>query len=288
MNTSYEYFRCRTHDMINSFLEAHPEAWRKNIGVIEEPKEKTIWVGEWHQKPKCSYCGGEMAEGTVIKKGERLGFPYWFCDNRYCEARKLTNIRLLTEKEKYDTEHTGDEYLDGICEKMNIPVSYRDKSLNNFKSSKKNEFRRYIKSGENLFIFGTNRAGKTHLAIGLLIEFGRKEPQICRFESVGFFLNKIYSDIKNDIDYTKQIDDICRYKLLVLDDFGSVKNSEHREEVLAMIIEGRLMGNKQTIVTSNLTIDEINTQYNERIASRLNEYRKVNIKPKQHLYGDKE
>lgn len=64
------------------------------------------------------------------------------------------------------------------------------------------------------------------------------------------------------------LNNVLRHDLIVLDDFGSEKLSEAARQNLFFIIDECYVNNKNLIVTSNNTIDEINAK-EPRIASRL-------------------
>ena len=63
--------------------------------------------------------------------------------------------------------------------------------------------------------------------------------------------------------------DIRRKKCLILDDMGAEKTSEWSIQTLYSIIDRRYRDEKQTLITSNLTLDEIAEKVGDRIASRI-------------------
>ena len=56
---------------------------------------------------------------------------------------------------------------------------------------------------------------------------------------------------------------------LVLDDLGSEKISEYSVSSLGLIIDRRSRKNKPTIVTTNFSLEDIEKEFDPRIASRL-------------------
>ena len=57
---------------------------------------------------------------------------------------------------------------------------------------------------------------------------------------------------RNDI-----VDKLCRYPLLVIDDFGMERGTEYALEQIYSIVDSRYRSRKPLIVTTNLTLDEI-------------------------------
>lgn len=58
-------------------------------------------------------------------------------------------------------------------------------------------------------------------------------------------------------------------QLVILDDFGSSGHTSWRNEVLFDFIDYRYNSKNFTIITTNLTPDEISKDYSPRLASRL-------------------
>ncbi|MFC1540937.1 ATP-binding protein [Candidatus Latescibacterota bacterium] len=269
-------------DMIENFLTNHPEHEDKNYGIVKEPNGDYVRYGDWNTIPTCTGCGQPMSEGIIKNPNGRCNYPYWFCDTDVCRNREAVIARV--KKEIFDLEATQptDEYLDQICDRINIPAAYRNKTISNIKIPDKIKVIEMMKKRENIFISGPVGSGKTHLAIALLIDSGRHRSNQYRFESTPELFNKIQSGINNDTGYTDIIEDLIRYETLVIDDIGSIKNSEHRKEVLFTIISSRHSNVKQTIITTNLSLTDIKNSFDERLASRLSEYTQVKMQGTDH------
>ena len=57
---------------------------------------------------------------------------------------------------------------------------------------------------------------------------------------------------RNDV-----VDKLCRYPLLIIDDFGMERGTEYALEQIYNIVDSRYRSRKPLIVTTNLTLDEI-------------------------------
>ena len=53
------------------------------------------------------------------------------------------------------------------------------------------------------------------------------------------------------------VDRLCRYPLLIIDDFGMERGTEYALEQVYNIVDSRYRSQKPLIVTTNLTLDEI-------------------------------
>jgi DNA replication protein DnaC len=129
-----------------------------------------------------------------------------------------------------------------------------------------------------LVLVGTSGAGKTHLARRawrwwlqvhcrtILPVDGVRDisGQFCSFP-------KFIKECKGG-DYS-QADDLCTDRFVVLDDVGAgTEPKPWIASTLLTIIECRLgdqTGNKATIITANIGVEEISQTYDPRIASRL-------------------
>lgn len=101
---------------------------------------------------------------------------------------------------------------------------------------------------------------------------------ICKFITSSEFINNCRKSNMGDLqdkhrrtlylyDYIKYLND---FNCVLVDDFGVGKNSEFALDVLYQLIDLRYRNNKSLILTTNLTIDEIN-ELEPRIASRFAE-----------------
>ena len=85
-----------------------------------------------------------------------------------------------------------------------------------------------------------------------------------------FRLRNSFSDSASE-EMQNIVDHYVCCDLLLIDDLGAQKNSEWSREVLYLLIDRRYRDVRPTIVTSNLTLDQISELIDDRIASRLAE-----------------
>ena len=72
-------------------------------------------------------------------------------------------------------------------------------------------------------------------------------------------------------EYVKSFDS---YALLIIDDLGTERNTEFVVSQLFVCLNDRILNQKSTIISTNLTLDEIKANYTERTFSRIsNHYR---------------
>ena len=74
-------------------------------------------------------------------------------------------------------------------------------------------------------------------------------------------------------DQTEEMKDTYRYilecDLLIIDDLGTELTNSFTTSQLYQVIDSRLVHKKSTIISTNLSFDDLREQYSERIFSRL-------------------
>lgn len=135
--------------------------------------------------------------------------------------------------------------------------------------------------GKSYYIYGGIGTGKTYLVSALT----RKLIMSCREKKKDHWwtaptlygVTEILMEIKGCFKEGSRIseeDIIKRYTelpCLILDDIGTEKISEWVLQTLYSIVDNRYSNEKQTIFTSNLTLDQIRERVGDRIPSRIAE-----------------
>lgn len=91
------------------------------------------------------------------------------------------------------------------------------------------------------------------------------------FVTVAILLLMLRESFQKDAERSEAdiIRQFTRARLVVLDDLGAEKTSEFALQSLYIIIDKRYSEMRPTIITSNLSVDEISEKVGDRIASRI-------------------
>lgn len=142
-------------------------------------------------------------------------------------------------------------------------------------------------SSESLFLSGKPGTGKTHLAASIIAEnylqfsprpyYNESRSQwmstrltVPLFVTVPQLLVRFRATFKDEnTTETDLLQEYCQSRLTIFDDMGSEKISEWSLQMLYLIVDHRYTNLLPTIITSNLTLEEIGTTISDRIASRI-------------------
>jgi len=147
-----------------------------------------------------------------------------------------------------------------------VPKLYSGCTLDNYNGNEKlvNELK---KEKENIVLRGNTGSGKTHLAIAILT---MQTLMDSRFVTVPDLLLKIRSSFNGGPETEDEIiREFSSIPVLILDDLGAEKTSEFAITTLYIILDRRIRDCRKTIITTNLSQEEIESTFGARIASRL-------------------
>ncbi len=205
----------------------------------------------------CQHC---RDKGYV--NGERC-----VCFNKLLTHFAVEKLNSEANMPDCDFEHFSLDYYKGVND-QSCPNCYRKMSDNlNFCRHYADNFS--LKS-DSLFILGQTGIGKTHISLSIAKEVSAKGFTV----AYGSLLNYLriiekehFGRTSNSETDTLQI--LLNADLLILDDLGSEFKTNFSESTLYNIINSRINLGLPTIISSNLSVEELEKNYNERIISRL-------------------
>lgn len=110
-----------------------------------------------------------------------------------------------------------------------------------------------LKEGKGLLLFGDVDGGKTFAAACIVNELiDRGYP--CMITSLGRIVNKLRGMYEGRQEY---IDSLNAFDLLVLDDMGTEGDSQYVSEIVYQVVNNRYNAGKPTIVTTNISAQEL-------------------------------
>ena len=104
-----------------------------------------------------------------------------------------------------------------------------------------------------LLLWGGVGTGKSFLA-GCIANALMEQEVPVRMTNFARIMNELNSSFSGR---NAVVDKLCRYPLLIIDDFGMERGTEYALEQVYNIVDSRYRSQKPLIVTTNLTLDEI-------------------------------
>ena len=201
---------------------------------------------------KClNECKNEV-NGCVYypeKKDDKLDFNYVACKykNKYIEESKIN---------KSFTLGISNEIKNASMSEIDI----NDKKRVELIKWLKNFYDEYPNSKKGLYLHGSFGSGKTYLVAALLNELAKKN-----YKTVIMYYPEMLSRLKSTFDstvesYNEVFDKIKTCDILLIDDIGAeTVTNWSRDEILGTILQYRMEHELSTFLTSNLTIEELET-----------------------------
>ena len=138
---------------------------------------------------------------------------------------------------------------------------------------------------KNLFLSGAPGLGKTFLSAciaravsenGFSVVYDTAGNIFAQFEA-----RKFLRDSRDGLDARDETRRYLNCDLLILDDLGSELTTQFTQSALYELVNTRLVGGRHTVISSNLSMEEVAQRYAPQIASRLDgEYHIL------HFFGD--
>lgn len=136
----------------------------------------------------------------------------------------------------------------------------------------------WAKKPTSIFLHGGVGCGKTYFSFALIRQaFREASIQDAAFHSCTELDSYLLDAIKGDHGDVRAISSIKKEEFLYLDDFGRETKSDRISRQFYEILNYRYANEMPTIITSNLTLDEIAKKMDAAIASRMQEWQIIHL-----------
>ena len=170
-----------------------------------------------------------------------------------------SNIREMVERENFST--LSFEYYQGEdLQRFTAAVSLSRKFVQNFKQ----DYR-------NLFFYGTVGTGKSFLSGCIARELLQAGCSVIYFSAAGLFdiLARYSFDPKGKAALQELCNDLYQCELLIIDDLGTEVTNSFVTSQLFSCLNERALRRSSTIISTNLSLEELRDRYSDRIFSRI-------------------
>ncbi len=126
----------------------------------------------------------------------------------------------------------------------------------------------FTEHAESMLFFGDTGLGKTHLSLAIARVVLQKGYGVI-YGSVNHLLGQIENEHFSKEKTAVALQSMLDCDLLILDDLGAEFTTPFTVSALYDLINSRILNNKPTIINTNLTVQELEKQYAQRIVSRI-------------------
>lgn len=299
-----------TNTQYNSIMREYEERQRKNRRLLEARTDQVYRQVEGYRNLCNQAASLSVSQGKKLLEGDRdalvdlkgslaslslqkqrllteAGFPsnylepVYDCpdckDTGYIEGQKCHCFRQAIVRLLYEQSGIRD-----MLEKENFSVLsydyYQGEDLERFQKAVigcRNFIKTFDTDYQNLFFYGTVGTGKSFLSGCVAKELIESGHCVIYFSAAGLFelLSKNMFDYKNKDDSAGLQEDLQTCDLLIIDDLGTEYTRNIAPSVLFSLLNGRHLNKKSTIISTNLSLEDIRNRYSDRVFSRItNQY----------------
>lgn len=211
------------------------------------------------------YACKDCEDTGFLTNGERCNC---LTQNLINKAYEMSNIRNVLEEENFDTFNINifpDQAYDGEDlsprENMGNISSICVDFVNNFDEN----------NGENLLFYGSTGLGKTFMSNCIakaLLDMNKIVIYQTAFKILEMIERRRFGRDATRFE-DKEYDLLFDCDLLIIDDLGTELSNAFTNAEIFNIVNTRLLANKKTIISTNLTPKEISEIYTDRVFSRV-------------------
>ncbi|MCM1268811.1 MAG: ATP-binding protein [Bacteroidales bacterium] len=135
----------------------------------------------------------------------------------------------------------------------------------------KNFVKNFDSDYHNLFFYGTVGTGKSFLSGCVAKDLIDTGHAVIYFSATGLFelLSSAAFDAKNREERRNAYADLYGCDLLIIDDLGTELTNQFTASQLFSLLNERAIGKKAVIISTNLSLRELQDRYSDRIFSRI-------------------
>ena len=238
---------------------AMEQARQANLGLQRE-REELIRLhfedGYLDDSPICTHCGGTGYVGAAMCE----------CLRELCRQEQKKELTFLSVGRESFDQFRLDCYPDSID-----PAT--GKNIRDIMERTYLTCRRYAQNfsekSRNLLFSGDTGLGKTFLSACIARTVADNGFSVV-YESAGHLFSKLErAKFGGDDDARREAEKYTACDLLIVDDLGTEMAGQFTTSALYTLINDRLLSGKPTIISTNLTTEELGKRYSSQIVSRL-------------------
>lgn len=134
---------------------------------------------------------------------------------------------------------------------------------------------KFSQNSDSILFYGRTGLGKTHLSLAIANDVIAKGYNVV-YAPISRVLERIEREhFSSDNNSAEALHSAIDCDLLIIDDLGTEFTTQFVTATIYDIINSRTLSGRPTIINTNLSIEELESRYSERIVSRIsNKYKK--------------
>lgn len=239
------------------------QAREKNL-VLQRERDALIAEnfpeGYLDERPICQRCGGTGY----------LGSNMCHCLEERCRREQQKIVSVLSGNQDNFGSFRLDYYSDMVDPKFG--ASPRTIMAGNLQTCRRYAMTVTQTEGGNLLFVGGTGLGKTFLSACIARTVTERGYSVA-YESSGHLFSMLeQAKFGGDEESRRSARYFSQCDLLILDDLGTEFHTAYTDAALYSIVNTRMLSDKPTIISTNLTLQELEKTYSERFASRVAGY----------------
>ena len=206
-----------------------------------------------------------------------------YIGNKKCHCFKQAIVDLVYSqsniRERLETENFKNFRLDYYSAEKDrrLGISPRE-NMESILTQCQEFIDHFDKSHDNILFYGSTGVGKTFLSNCIareLLDRAHTVIYLTAFQLVDILESNTFGpDDENDIP-ENMFNYVLDCDLLIIDDLGTEMNNSFITSQLFLCINERLLRQRSTVISTNLSLDQLQKEYSERIFSRMVSHYKI-------------
>ena len=239
---------------------ATPVSVRSELDTIAARKRQLLTANGYPAdylsvSPECPFCGDTGFVGNQkCRCFRQKEIEVLYSHSHLRELVKEQNFGTLTESYYQGEDLRRFRIASGACRRMAA------------------EFDTVFR---NLYLYGTVGTGKSFLSICIARELLETGHSVLYFSAAALFdkLSMYSFDVKAKEDLRGFTADLYECDLLIIDDLGTELTNQFISAQLFTCLNERHMNRRSTVISTNLSLRELQSRYSDRVFSRItNDY----------------
>ena len=245
---------------------AMEEAKQKNLSLQQERAwliDDNFEEGFLDETPICEVCGGSGYIGSNMCE----------CLRELCRQEQKKELTFLSGSRETFDQFRLDYYSDAADPNLGTsPRAVMEYTLRTCRSYALN----FSSRSGNLLFSGDTGLGKTFLSACIARTVADSGHSVVYESAVHLFTRLERARFSGDEDARREAAKYTACDLLIVDDLGTEMPGQFVTTALYTLVNDRLLESKPTIISTNLTSEDLARRYSAQIASRLRgSYRRV-------------